>query len=54
MNFVDGSGKVLNTIHANNFKFFEEISLFVQEEPNSAMDMETLKAVPLRSVSMRG
>lgn len=42
MNFVNGSGKFMNTIHANNFSFFEEVNHVVQEEPNSAMDMETL------------
>jgi hypothetical protein len=42
VNFVNGSGRVLNTIHANNFKFFEEVGQLVQEEPTSAMDMETL------------
>ena len=42
MNFVNGSGKQANTIHANNFKFYEEVNQLVQEEPSSAMDMETL------------
>jgi len=42
MTFVNGSGKESNTIHANNFKFYEEINHLVQDEPNSAMDMETL------------
>ncbi len=42
MNFVNGSGKVSNTIHANNFKFYEEINQLVQEEPSTAIDMETL------------
>jgi hypothetical protein len=42
MNFIDGSGKEVNTIHANNFKFYEEVNQLVQEEPNSAIDMETL------------
>jgi len=40
--FVDGSGKEMNTIHANNFQFFEEINQLVQEEPVEAMDVETL------------
>jgi hypothetical protein len=40
--FVNGSGKEMNTIHANNYKFYEEISELVQEEPTSAMDVETL------------
>jgi len=40
--FVNGSGKEMNTIHANNYKFFEEINQLVQEEPAEAMDVETL------------
>lgn len=36
------SGKAFNTIHANDFSFFEEINRVVQEEPNEAMDPETL------------
>jgi len=43
--FVNGSGKAMNTIHANNFSFYEEINQVVQEEPNSAMDPETLGAL---------
>ena len=43
--FVNGSGKEMNTIHANNFSFFEEINQVVQEEPSSAMDSETLGAL---------
>ena len=42
MNFVNGSGKEANTIHANNFKFYEEIDQLIQDEPSSAIDMETL------------
>jgi hypothetical protein len=40
--FVNGSGKEMNTIHANNYKFYEEINQLVQEEPSEAMDVETL------------
>ena len=40
--FVNGSGKEMNTIHANNFSFYEEVNQVVQEEPSSAMDPETL------------
>jgi hypothetical protein len=40
--FVNGSGKEMNTIHANDFSFYTELNEVVQEEPNSAMDMETL------------
>src|ERR1035438_8764352 len=42
MTYVNGSGKEMNTIHANNFSFYEEINQVVQEEPSSAMDAETL------------
>jgi hypothetical protein len=36
------SGKEFNTIHANNFHFYEEVNHIVQEEPNEALDPETL------------
>jgi hypothetical protein len=42
MNFINVSGKSFNTIHANDFTYFEEIDHVVQEEPNDAMDPETL------------
>jgi hypothetical protein len=45
MNYVSGSGVSMNTIHANNFKFYEEINQIIQEEPASAMDAETLGAL---------
>jgi hypothetical protein len=45
MNFVNGSGKEMNTIHANNFSFYEEINQVVQEEPSDAIDSETLGAL---------
>ena len=32
----------MNTIHAMDFSFFEEVNQLVQEEPNAAMDPETL------------
>ena len=41
-NFVNVSGKAFNTIHAMDFSFFEEVNQVVQEEPNAAMDPETL------------
>lgn len=41
-NFIDVSGKVFNTIHAVDFSYFEEVNQVVQEEPNPAMDPETL------------
>jgi hypothetical protein len=42
MKFINVSGKAFNTIHANNFTFFEEVNHVVQEEPNDALDPETL------------
>ncbi|MBJ7408798.1 MAG: DUF1254 domain-containing protein [Phenylobacterium sp.] len=40
--FVNGSGRTMNTVHANNYHFYEEVDQIVQEEPNSATDPETL------------
>jgi len=34
--FLDLSGRVMNTVHANNFKFFEEVNQIIQEEPAGA------------------
>ncbi len=41
MNFINISGAVLNTIHANDASFFEEVAAVVQEEPLEAVDPET-------------
>jgi hypothetical protein len=40
MNFLNVSGKFINTIHSNNFLFFEEVSQVIQEEPLDAVDPE--------------
>jgi hypothetical protein len=40
--FIDGSGLEFNTIHANDFSYFEELNEIVQEEPNEALDPERL------------
>ncbi len=40
MNFINGSGKFFNTIHANNFKFYEELNHVIQYEPVSFLDPE--------------
>ncbi|MFJ7281731.1 DUF1254 domain-containing protein [Pseudomonas sp. NPDC099000] len=40
--FVNISGKTINTIHSMDFGFFEEVNEVVQEEPNAALDPETL------------
>ena len=42
MKFVNVSGVPFNTIHANDFSFFEEIDHLVQEEPAAALNPETL------------
>ena len=34
--FVDLSGRVINTVHANDFRFFEELNEIVQEEPEDS------------------
>ncbi len=38
--FVNLSGKPMNTIHANNFEFYEELSAVVQNEPADAFPAE--------------
>lgn len=42
MKFINWSGKPVNTIHGNDFSFYEEVNTVVQEEPSSAFDAETL------------
>src|SRR5262249_52482767 len=38
--FVDISSKQFNTIHSNDFKFYEEINEVIQHEPGGAFDPE--------------
>jgi len=40
--FVNLSGREFNTIHANDFTFFEEVSAVIQEEPTAGLDTEVL------------
>jgi hypothetical protein len=40
--FVNVSGKRFNTIHSNDFKFFEELNAVIQYEPVVAYDSEPL------------
>jgi hypothetical protein len=40
--FTNVSGIPHNTVHANNFHFYEEVNEIVQEEPAEALDPETL------------
>src|SRR5579871_1209617 len=40
--FINGSGVELNTVHANDFTYFEELNEVVQEEPSEALEPERL------------
>src|SRR5580704_16367801 len=40
--FINGSGVELNTVHANDFSYFEELNEVVQQEPSEALDPERL------------
>jgi hypothetical protein len=40
--FINGSGVEFNTVHANDFSYFEELNEIVQEEPSEALDPERL------------
>lgn len=40
--FTNISGVPNNTVHANNFHFYEEVNAIVQEEPAESLDPETL------------
>jgi hypothetical protein len=40
MEFTNGSGKAFNTIHANNYEFYEELDQVIQKEPVSFLDPE--------------
>ena len=42
MKFINVSGKIFNTIHANDFHFYEEVNDIVQYEPNEAYHPEVL------------
>ena len=42
MKFINSSGKEYNTIHANDFHFYEEVNNIVQYEPNEAYHPEVL------------
>lgn len=41
MEFISGSGKPFNTIHANNFEFYEELHTVVEREPVEMIDPMT-------------
>ena len=40
--FINASGVELNTVHSNDFGYFEELNEIVQEEPSEALDPERL------------
>ena len=40
MEFVNGSTKAFNTVHANNFEFFEELHAVIEREPVAMLDPE--------------
>jgi len=40
MEFVKGSGKYFNTVHANDYSFYEELWHILQKEPVSFLDPE--------------
>lgn len=40
MEFISASGKSFNTIHANNFKFYEEVNAIIQKEPLELLNPE--------------
>jgi hypothetical protein len=41
-NFVNVSGKAFNTIGSTDFSYFEDVNQVIQDEPNAAMNPETL------------
>jgi len=45
MKFIDVSGKHFNTIHANDFHFYEEVNAIVQSEPSDSYHPEVLGAL---------
>lgn len=40
MNFINISGKYINTVHSNNYLFYEEVNQVIQEEPLESVDPE--------------
>lgn len=50
MKFIDVSGKAFNTVHLNDFHYYEEVNSVVQYEPNDAYSPEILG--PLASIGI--
>lgn len=42
MRFINVSGQEFNTVHANDFQFYEEVNNIIQYEPNEAYSPEVL------------
>ena len=42
MEFINGSGKAFNTVHANNYQFYEELHAVIDREPVEMLDPELL------------
>ncbi len=40
MEFINSSGEYFNTVHANNFEFYEELNTVIQREPIDFIDPE--------------
>jgi hypothetical protein len=40
MEFISASGKTFNTVHANDFKFYEEVNAIIQKEPLELLNPE--------------
>ena len=51
--FVNISGKQFNTVHANDFHFYEELNAVVQHEPADFLDSGSRRPVRSRSASRR-
>lgn len=41
MEFISGSDQAWNTVHANNFEFYNELNAVIQKEPIDFIDVET-------------
>ena len=41
MEFISGSGKAFNTVHSNDFTFYEHLNEVIQKEPLGMLDQET-------------
>ena len=41
MEFINGTGRNFNTVHANDFEFYEEINSVIQREPLESLNKET-------------